>query len=465
MKDVNYQSLYCPFCGHFPIVTRFNIMVTGSAVEWLSLVGSSWGVCLHAPISAPDPGACKHAPYFKDDTMTTVLGRVVTPEGIVEGGVTFERGKITRVGPPGPSVEGDYDFGDALILPGFIDVHMHGLGRNGVFAAEELAAVAKMQCRFGTTGFLPGVASLPTERYLQFGRNVREAQAIVGRDCAEIIGAHFEGPFINHEGKGGMDAAFLRDVDLDVCRRYIDEVGDVLKLMTLSPELEDGTALVRLLRQHGVVASLGHSRATVAQLQTAVEAGLAHVCHLFNTFERASDDTHWPWRKGPTDGLLDAILDGGKLNCEVICDLLHVAPEHIRLAAGRLGPDRFMAVTDSLPGAGLPPGEYTMVDGRRFSTSDGAARLTSNGVLVGSVLTMNRAFGNLVDHCDIDLLTAAKYTSTNAAGALGLADELGSIEPGRRACLAVLDVDHECLATFVDGKLVYCSSESSAHGD
>ena len=402
--------------------------------------------------------------------MTTVYGRAVTPEGIVEGGVTFEGGKITRVGPPGPNVDADYDFGDALILPGFIDVHMHGLGRNGVFEAKELAAVAKMQCRHGTTGFLPGVASLPAERYLQFGRNVREAQAIVGLDSAgegsaEIVGAHFEGPFINPEGKGGMDEAFLRDVDLDECRRYIDEVGDVLKLMTLSPELEGGTALVRLLRAGGVVASLGHSRATVAQLQTAVEAGVEHVCHLFNTFERVSDDTDWPWGKGQTEGLLDAILDCGKLNCEMICDLVHVGPAHIRLAAERLGPDRFMAVTDSLPGAGLPPGEYTMVDGRRFSTLDGAARLTSNGILVGSVLTMNRAFGNLVDHCHIDLLTAAKYTSTNAARALGLADELGSIQLGRRACLAVLDANHDCLATFVDGELVYCSSENSRHED
>ncbi len=413
-----------------------------------------------------------HAPYgfFEDGAMTTVRGRVVTPQGIVDGGVTFERGKITRVGPPGQSLGRVYDFGEALVLPGFIDLHMHGLGSNDVFAAEELAAVAKMQCRFGTTGFLPGVASLSAQRYLQFGRNVRQAQAIAGQDAegggsAEIIGAHFEGPFVNPLGKGGMDAGFLRGVDLDECRRYIDEVGDVLKLMTLSPELQGGTDLVRLLRAHGVVASLGHSRATVDQLHAAVEAGLAHVCHLFNTFERISDDTHWPWGKGPSGGLLDAILDNEKLNCEVICDLVHVGPEHVRLAAGRLGSDRFMAITDSLPGAGLPPGEYTMVDGRRFSTSYGAARLTSNGILVGSVLTMNRAFGNLLDRCGIDPPTAAKYTSTNAARALGLADELGSIEPGRRACLAVLDAEHECLATFVDGRLVYCCSESTAHGN
>ncbi|MEA1949752.1 MAG: N-acetylglucosamine-6-phosphate deacetylase [Planctomycetota bacterium] len=394
----------------------------------------------------------------KDDTMTTVLGRAVTPDGIVDGGLSFEHGKITRVGPPRQNSGIVYDFGDALILPGFIDVHMHGLGRHDIYEAADMAAIAKMQCRFGTTGFLPTAASLSVERYLQFGRNVREAQATAGPESAEIIGAHFEGPFINPRSKAGMDADYLREISLDECRRYLDEAGDVLKLMTISPELDGGTDLIRLLRRHGVVVSLGHSRATVAQLYAAVETGLTQVCHLFNAFEREGNDPHWPWLKGPSVGLLDAILDCEKISCEVVCDLVHVRPEHVRLAAERLGPERFMAITDSLPGAGLPPDEYTMIDGRGFSTTDGAARLTSSGMLVGSVLTMNRAFGNLVDHCQIDHVTAAKYTSGNAARGLGLAGELGSIRPGRRACLAVLDADHNCLATFVDGNLAYCSN-------
>lgn len=396
--------------------------------------------------------------------MTTVHGKIVTPHEIIDGSMEFERGIITRVGPPAQRPSGrraadDYDFGHALILPGFIDMHMHGLGENDVFTADEMVGVAKMQCRFGTTGFLPTAASLSTERYLQFGHNVRKAQAAIHtaakRAAAEIIGAHFEGPFINPKGKGGMDEEYLRPPQLDECRRYLHEVGDVLKLMTLSPELDGAPKLIGLLREHGVIVSLGHSRATVAELDTAITAGVRHVCHLYNAFERSGSDPDWPWLKGPKNGLLDAIFDAGRLNCEVICDLVHVRPQHIRLAAGRLGPGRFMAITDSLPGTGLPPGEYTMVDGRRFSTASGAARLTSNGDLVGSVLTMNRAFGNLVDRCGIDPVTAARYTSTNAAAALGLADELGSIEPGRRACLAVLDAEYNALATFVDGVIVH----------
>jgi N-acetylglucosamine-6-phosphate deacetylase len=135
--------------------------------------------------------------------------------------------------------------------------------------------------------------------------------------------------------------------------------------------------------------------------------------------------------------------------------MVHVRPEHVRLAAERVGPDRFLAITDSLPGAGLETGEYDMVDGRRFTTRRGAARLVADGTLVGSVLTMNRALGNLVRRCGIDPVRAAKCTSTNAARTLGLDNEIGSIALGRRANLAVLDDDYECIATFVDGRLVF----------
>ncbi|MBN2024984.1 MAG: amidohydrolase family protein [Pirellulales bacterium] len=382
--------------------------------------------------------------------MTTLRGRIIAPTEILDGIVVLRDGRIERVAPSdGSSV--DHDFGDALVVPGFIDVHMHGLGEHVALDVDDLLAVARLQVRFGTTGFLPTAASLSEERYCQFGRNVAQARREAGSDAAEILGAHFEGPFINPAGKAGMDEAYLRPVDLDECRRYLAVADGCLRLMTLSPELPGSDALIRLLRQHGAVASLGHSRATVAELERAVAAGLTHVCHCFNTFERGDDDPDWPWRPG----LLDAVLVDPRLTGEVICDLVHVQEKHVRVAVERLGRDRFVAITDSLPGAGLPPGQHLMVDGRRYATLDGAARLVEGGTLVGSMLTMDRAFGNLITHCGVDPVLAARFTSTNAARVLGLADELGRVEPGRRANLAVLDVDFNCLATWVDGRLVY----------
>ena len=383
--------------------------------------------------------------------VTLVRGRIVAPTGVIDGCVAVSGGRIVDVGPDTRGRGEEYDFGRSLVVPGFIDVHMHGLGRFDVFEAADLVEVARLQAQFGTTGFLPSVASLPVERYLEFGHNVRKAREASGPEAARILGAHFEGPFINPEGRGGMDAAYLRPVDLRECRAYIDQAGDVLKLMTLSPELPGAESLIRLLVEHNVVASLGHSRAGKHELEAAIRAGLSHVCHLFNTFEHAP--MHAGWQHPPN--LVISILTSDRLNCEVVCDMFHVVPEYVRLAAKALGPDRFLAITDSLPGAGLEPGEYTMVDGREFTTREGVARLTSDGTVVGSVITLNRAFANLVERCGIDPVTAARYTSTNAARAMGLADQFGSIEPGKRADLAVLDADYRCLATFVEGQIVH----------
>jgi len=292
---------------------------------------------------------------------------------------------------------------------------------------------------------------LTEEQYIEFAGNVRAAQKESAGKTSRIIGAHFEGPFINPEGKGGMDGDYLRPMDLGECQRYIDKAGDVLRLMTLSPELKGGEEVISLLRRHDVVVSLGHSRATAQELERAKKVGLNHVCHLFNTFEKTELIDGWQW----TPGLLENILISESLNCEVICDMFHVLAEYVKLAAKMLGPYRFVAMTDSMRGTGLIKGEYKMTDGRVFTTDGPVARLVEDGTVVGSILTMNRAFGNLVEKCSISLTDAARFTSTNAAMAMGIGSETGSVEVGKRADLAVLDSDYNCVATFLSGELVY----------
>ena len=135
--------------------------------------------------------------------------------------------------------------------------------------------------------------------------------------------------------------------------------------------------------------------------------------------------------------------------------MIHVRPEHVQLAIARFGPDRFLAITDSIVGAGHEPGEFSMIDGRMLSNRSGAARLVSNGTLVGSIMTMDRVFANLVEHCGVDLVCAAKFTSTNSSRAMGIDDEVGSLEVGKAANLTVLDESYQCVATFVDGHRVH----------
>ena len=382
--------------------------------------------------------------------MLAVKGRVVTPERVETGAVTISGERIASVGEPADQGV-THDYGDALILPGFLDIHMHGLGPYGVTETDDILGVARLQPTYGTTGFLPGVASLSVEGYLEFVRNLRRAQGAAPAGSARILGAHFEGPFINPDRKGGMRAEQLRPVSLDECRLYLDEAGGALRMMTLSPELEGAEAVTRLLRERDVVVALGHSKASTEQIERAVAAGARHVCHLFNAFLRPREIEAGLW---DVDRVFAIFREGG-VNCELISDLHHVKPEPMRLAFQALGPDRIVAATDAMAGAGAGPGVHTMMDGRSYATHDGAARLVTTGALVGSVLTMNRAFVNLVERVGLDEVAAAKATATNAARALGLGDETGALEFGKRADIAVLRPDGEALATYLAGERVY----------
>jgi N-acetylglucosamine-6-phosphate deacetylase len=385
--------------------------------------------------------------------MKYIKGRIVTPDGIVSGTVAVDKGRIVRVEPVSDASAEVFDYGSNLIVPGFIDIHLHGIGPYTMLGEEDMVGAAKLQLKYGTTAFLPTAASITDAAFIEFAKNTVKAQKRARGAGAVIIGAHFEGPFINPVKKGGMDAKYLQDMSLENCCRYL-ETG-ALKYMTLSPELPGSEEVIRYLVENGVVVSLGHTKATREEMLTATAAGATSVCHLFNTFDRTGEAEPGVWKPG----LVESILENRKLSCELICDMQHVMPEYVRLAEASLRPHRFIAITDSMTGAGLPSGDYLMMDGQRwYSTRSGAGRLRDapckNG-LVGSVITMNQAFANLVEVCGFNAGDAARYTSSNAARLLGLDMEMGSIAPGRKANLAVLNERYECVATFIDGEKLY----------
>ncbi len=384
--------------------------------------------------------------------MKYIKGRIVTPDGIVIGAIAVDRGRIVQVESADGTSGEVFDYGSNLVVPGFIDVHVHGIGPYTMLGEDDIVGAAKLQLKFGTTAFLPSIGSISNAAFIEFAQNIPNAQKRARGTGATIIGAHFEGPFINPEKRGAMEAKHLQPMSLERARQYVDT--GILKYMTLSPELPGSEEVIRYLVQNGVAVSLGHTKATRGELLSAVAAGATSVCHFFNTFDRTGEVEPGVWQPG----LVEFILENKNLSCELICDMQHVMPEYVRLAEASLRPHRFMAITDSAVGAGLPPGEYQLLDGRWYSTVSGANRLRDepdkNG-LAGSALTMDKAFANLVKVCGFDVVAAARYTSTNAARMLGLENEMGAIEPGMKANLAVLNERYECVAAFVEGEKLY----------
>jgi len=386
---------------------------------------------------------------------TIVRGRIVTPAAVLEGAVGIADGRIAQVGPDLPSSGCEYDFGAALVLPGFIDIHIHGIGEYGAVDKAGVAGMSEIEPRYGTTSFLPTGAGMTVEQYVSLGAAAGGAAQEMKGKGAKILGVHLEGPFINPESSGAMSLASRRPISLEETRKYMEQIGDIFKLMTVSAELEGSLDLIRYLSSNGVVVSLGHSIADPACLPEFTEAGLSHVCHMFNTFVPAGFK-----EPGVMDaGLAEHILADDALTCEIICDMVHVTPQHVVIAARVLAPDRFVAITDSLRGTGLEGTVHQSPDGRKYRVHD-AGRDVESGQLTGSVLTMDKAFANLVVRCNVDPVTAARFTSANAARVLGVYDRAGSLECGKQADIAVLDEDYRCLATFVDGEIAYDVSDS-----
>jgi len=389
--------------------------------------------------------------------MFILRGKVVTKEDVIdEGEVVIDKGKIIKVGKikrhslPSSKI---FHIPESIIVPGFIDIHMHGLGKYGPKGKENIIGISCLEPRYGTTGVVPTLASATHQEYLQFLQDVKEVILNQPENGAKVLGAHLEGPYINSEMKGGMDEKYLRLPQPMEYEELIKVGGKALKIMTLSPELPGSIPLIKSLCENGTVVSLGHSMATEDDLKKAMKAGLSHICHLFNAFPPEK-----PRELGVREPKLsDICLVTEGLTAEIICDGIHVHPLMIRLAIKVMGLNNIVAMTDSMVGTGLPEGIYKMSDGRKFYTKKGdVARLVENKrMIVGSILTMNYALRNLVKKCGLSLAEGSRITSLNPAKVIGLDKEVGSIEVGKKANLVVLNEDFECLLTFIEGKLVY----------
>ncbi len=384
--------------------------------------------------------------------MFTMTGDIVTPDGVLENGAVTvdDNGMIAEVAPKRTSAprSGDIDAERWLVLPGFADVHVHGGGGADFMhgTAEAARQIARTHARYGTTSLL---ATTLTASRADTDAAIQAAQAAIeagpGEGEARVLGIHLEGPYLCAAKRGAQPEAFIRLPDTDELMHWIALSGETIRRITLAPEMDGAEAVIRLARSRNITASLGHTNATAAEAEAAIEWGATGATHVFNAM---------PPLHHRQPGAVGAALARPEIICEVIADGVHLDPLIVRLIVAAKGPAGAVLITDAIEGTAMPDGRYEL-GGHPIFVQNGKAAF-ADGTLAGSVLTMNRAFANLRRFASVSLPEAAQLSSGNALRQLGLSEKLGAIAPGKTADLAVVHPETgEVAWTLVGGRMAY----------
>jgi len=364
--------------------------------------------------------------------VQSIDGNVLTPTGWVSGHISFDQ-KITSL----PTQPVDPDTNRACyILPGFIDLHVHGAGGKDTMEGEgAIDVISRMHAQHGTTSMLATTMTAPMSDL----ENALHALTAVCKQresgAARVLGVHLEGPYIN-PGKLGAQPDFAHAGSLEQVQK-LHSIAPI-KLITLAPEVEGNLAMVRQLTDLGMRVQLGHTLGTYEDGVAALENGASSFTHLYNAMSRLD-------HRAP--GMVGAALAHANF-AEIIPDLLHVHPGAIRAALRAI--PKVYCVTDSTSASGMPDGEY-MLGRQVVHKCLGGVRL-ADGTLAGSTLTMDQALKNLVK-IGLELEDASKRVSTYAADFLGLSDR-GRLQVDAYADLVVLDRDLNLIAVYIEGEKI-----------
>jgi N-acetylglucosamine-6-phosphate deacetylase len=355
------------------------------------------------------------------------------------------------------------------IVPGFIDVHVHGIEGIDTLDGPEsngrsaVAAIASRLPRYGVTAFCPTTVACAPDALDLVLEGVAAARKERHPLAARVLPAHLESNFINPDFRGAQPAACLRSprqalapireqgdgFQAQELAAAIVQAGSDVGIVTVAPELDGGLDLVRWLTAHGLRVSLGHSGATFEQALEAISAGARQATHLFNRMPPLA-------HRAP--GLAGAVLYSEEIAAEIICDGYHVHPALVRTAVVSKHPSRVMAITDGTALSGLAVGSRGSLGGQSIVAGESAA-LLPDGTLAGSVCTMDQVFRMLVGPARLPVVVAAELTASTAAREMGLTD-LGVIAPGAIADLVVLDEKLSVVQTYVAGQLAYQRHEA-----
>jgi len=388
-----------------------------------------------------------------ESTIAIRAGRVLTPlESMAPGTILIEDEKITAVGPSAeisiPDGATVIDAPDKVVVPGFIDTHVHGRdGHQFGEDAETTTQLCQSIASAGVTALLPTLGGQPTFEEILDRISVVRQVMVRGTGGAEVLGIHMEGPCLSgaETARGSQDVSSLRQPSIKELHQMVETAEGTIRKMSIAPELDGALDVIRELVRLNIVPSAAHSAATYEQAMEAVQAGLSCATHTFN----GMIPLH---HRQP--GLLGAILTCDEINAELIPDGQHVGSVAMGILLRCKGVDGIHFVTDNTAWAGMPNGTYDWTGGQKVVKEDHRVYVVG-GTLVGSVASMNFGVSNFARSTGCSLAEAVKMASLNPALVIGVADRKGSLEPGKDADLVIIDEQVNVYLTMVKGQEVY----------
>jgi N-acetylglucosamine-6-phosphate deacetylase len=379
-------------------------------------------------------------------------GALVTPEQVIEDGLVVTEGK--RIAYAGPRTEWKQPWDgkvnevtDGWIWPGLIDTHIHGMAGADVMDAtpEALTVISQNLVRYGVTGFLATTMTGDVPHLVQVVRNAAQKAEEEGVPTgAKVLGIHLEGPWINQAYKGAQNEKFVVNPTLEQVEQIYAAARGWLRTVTIAPELPGAEEAIRFLNGKGVVVSAGHTGARFDQVEDAIKLGVGHFTHCFN----AMRGLH---HREP--GVVGAIMLHDELSTELIADGIHVHPAVMRILHKIKRQNRIALISDAIRATGMGDGEYDL--GGQSVRVAGEEATLADGTLAGSILTLNKAVGNLVTMCEIPLHEAVRMASLTPAEVIGVAGRKGKLQSGYDADLTIVNRKFEVLVTLVEGTVVY----------
>ncbi len=364
-------------------------------------------------------------------------GRLVTPEGIVDGWLETADQTITAIGPGQPTKPADHNLAGRWVVPGFVDIHVHGGAGADFTTGGQTAArqIIDLHRRHGTTTTLASLVTADVDTLVAALGSLAELV-----DDGLLAGIHLEGPFLARARRGAHDGSLLRAPEPDVVDRLVAAGGEGLRMVTLAPELPNAIDACRRFIHAGIVVAVGHTDATYDQTRAAIDAGATVGTHLFNAMRS-------PHHREP--GPVPALLEDDRVTVELICDGVHLHPAAVRLAVRTAGARRVALVTDAMAAAGAGDGDYHL-GGLVVRVTGSVARLADGVTIAGSTLTTDRAFRFAIE-AGIGIDDVVQMASTTPARLLGMGDRVGSVAVGLDADLLVLDETFRVRAVMIKG--------------